>query len=100
MRIRGVTKEYCAAHDEIERGRPITPSEFDGGRLVADARLGHRRQALRRLDPLDKIITLNGAHFRVVGVAAKKGSVFGDRRTSSSYAARRRFSGCSVAPVA
>ena len=28
-------------------------------------------------DPIDKVIAVNGEHFRVVGVSEKKGSVFG-----------------------
>ena len=30
------------------------------------------------LDPIDKVITIGGLHFRVVGVSEKKGSVFGN----------------------
>src|SRR4029078_5390041 len=36
------------------------------------------------VDPIDKIVQINGVHFRVVGVSAKKGTVLGQSQDSSA----------------
>ncbi len=77
--IRGVTKEYLSlSTTKIETGRPITPKEFDDGRQVALLGWGAADRLFGPLDPLDKTISLAGVNFRVVGVAAKKGAIFGE----------------------
>jgi len=76
--IQGVTKEYVSLPTtNIERGRPITPAEFDAGRYVAVIGWDIADKLFGPLDPVDKILSLEGVRFTVVGVAAKKGSVFG-----------------------
>ena len=78
VQIRGVTKEYLSIPStSIERGRPITPSEFDSGRPVAILGWGTADRVFGQIDPLDKVVTINGAHVRVVGVAPKKGMILG-----------------------
>jgi putative ABC transport system permease protein len=78
VQIRGVTKEYLSIPStSIERGRPITPAEFDSGRRLAILGWGTADTLFGQVDPLDKVITIAGAHFRVVGVAPKKGSILG-----------------------
>jgi putative ABC transport system permease protein len=77
--VRGVTKEYNnLPTTSIERGRAITPGEFDSGRLVAIIGWGTADRLFGSLDPVDKVMLLSGVHFRVIGVAPKKGSVFGN----------------------
>ncbi|MCC7009345.1 MAG: ABC transporter permease [Acidobacteria bacterium] len=77
--VRGVSKEYNdLPSTQIERGRPITASEFDAGRQVAVIGWGVADRLFSVLEPLDKTITVAGVHFRVVGVAPKKGSIFGE----------------------
>jgi putative ABC transport system permease protein len=77
--VRGVTKEFNSLPStSIEFGRPITPSEFDGGTPVVVLGWGTSDRLFGTLDPLEKTITIGGIHFRVVGVAPKKGSIFGD----------------------
>src|SRR5262245_108206 len=76
--VRGVTKEFLnMSTTTIERGRPITPGEFDGGRNVAIAGLDTADRLFGAIDPIEKMITISGVHFRIVGVAAKKGALFG-----------------------
>jgi putative ABC transport system permease protein len=78
IQIRGVTKEYLSlSTTKIELGRPITPTEFTDGRQVAVLGWGTADRLFGPLDPIDKTITLAGVHFRVVGVAEKKGAIFG-----------------------
>ena len=79
VQVRGVTKEYLSLPStSVERGRVITPGEFDSGRLVVIIGWGVADSIFGALDPVDKTVMLNGVHFRVVGVAPKKGSIFGN----------------------
>ena len=78
IQIRGVTKEFVMLPTtDVERGRVITPSEFDAGRQVAILGFDTADRLFGTIDPIEKTITLAGVHFRVVGVAEKKGAVFG-----------------------
>ena len=78
IRIRGVTKEYTQlSTTRVERGRPITPREFEDGRAVTILGWGTADRLFGAIEPLDKTITLAGEHFRVVGVAEKKGAILG-----------------------
>jgi putative ABC transport system permease protein len=79
VQVRGVTKEYITLPStQIEFGRPITPGEFDQGSAVAIIGWGVADRLFGALDPLDKTLTIGGVHFRVVGVAPEKGSIFGN----------------------
>ena len=77
--VRGVSSEYVNFSSfDAERGRLMSPTEVDSTRPVtvlgwqtADRLFGDD------VDPLDKIIQIEGVHFRVVGVSAKKGSLLG-----------------------
>ncbi len=79
VQIQGVSRDYLQfSAFNAELGRLISPSEIDRdvpvtllGWEVADKLFGAE-------DPLEKTITLADLHFRVVGVAEKKGSVFGN----------------------
>jgi putative ABC transport system permease protein len=79
QQIRGVTGEYIDFSSfDAERGRLMSPTEVDTVRPVtvigwqtADRLFG------ANIDPLDKIIQIEGVHFRIVGVAAKKGTLLG-----------------------
>jgi putative ABC transport system permease protein len=79
VRVSGVTPEYgnFSSYD-AERGRLMSATEVELARPVAV--IG--AQTADRLfgpdvDPLDKTIQIQGVHFRVVGVSAKRGSVLG-----------------------
>ena len=78
-RVVGVTSEYVnfSSYD-AERGRLMSPTEVDSARPVAVVGW----QTADRLfgsdvDPLEKIIQIEGVHFRIVGVSAKRGSLLG-----------------------
>jgi putative ABC transport system permease protein len=77
--IQGVTSEYINFSSfDAERGRLMSPIEVDTARPVAI--LGWQtadRLFGPEIDPLDKIIQINGVHFRVIGVSAKRGSILG-----------------------
>jgi putative ABC transport system permease protein len=78
-RVQGVTSEYIDFSSfDAERGRLMSPTEVDTARPVAV--IGW--QTADRLfgpsvDPIDKIIQIEGVHFQVVGVSAKRGSILG-----------------------
>ena len=78
VQVRGVTREYNdLPSTQIERGRPITPSEFDNGRAVAILGFDTADRLFNQIDPIGKTIILGGMHVRVVGVAPQRGSLFG-----------------------
>jgi putative ABC transport system permease protein len=78
-RIQGVTGEYINFSTfDAERGRLMSPIEVETARpavvigwKTADRLFGDS------VDPLDKTIQIEGVHFRVVGVSAKRGSLLG-----------------------
>jgi putative ABC transport system permease protein len=78
VQITGVSRDYLNFSTfDAEQGRLISPSEID--RSVPATVLGFDTadKLFGAEDPLDKVIKIAGLHFRVVGVSAKKGSVFG-----------------------
>jgi putative ABC transport system permease protein len=78
LSIRGVSKEWNMLPDtNIEIGRSMLASEFDAKRPVTVLGYDAADRLFGALDPIDKIVQLNGVPFRVVGVAAKQGSFFG-----------------------
>jgi len=78
-RVQGVTSEFGSfSMFDAERGRLMSPIEVENGRPVvvigwqtADRLFGSS------IDPLDRVIQIQGHHFTVVGVSAKKGSNLG-----------------------
>ena len=78
-RIQGVTGDYINFSSfDAERGRMMSPTEVDTARPVTI--IGWRtsdRLFGESVDPIDKTIQLEGVHFRVVGVSAKRGSLLG-----------------------
>jgi putative ABC transport system permease protein len=79
VEITGVSPEYVnfSSYD-AERGRLISPIEVDVARpaVVLGAQIAERLFG-PGIDPLDKIIQIQGVHFRVVGVSAKRGTLLG-----------------------
>jgi len=82
--ITGVTAGYSNFSGyNAERGRLMSPSEVESNRAVvilgwqtADRLFG------QNIDPIDKVIQVEGVHFRVVGVSEKKGTVLGQSQDS------------------
>jgi putative ABC transport system permease protein len=78
IQIQGVTSEYIDfATFDAERGRMMTPAEVARNRPVVLLGWDVADQIFRDINPLDKVIKIEGVHFRVVGVSARKGAVFG-----------------------
>ena len=82
--VTGLTSGYVNFSGyNAERGRLMTPLEVDSARSVtvlgwqtADRLFG------ANVDPIDKIVQIEGVHFRVVGVSEKKGTVLGQSQDS------------------
>lgn len=76
--VRGVSEEYVNfANYNAEAGRLVSPSEVTRNRNVVLLGWGTADRLFGQTNPLEKIIKIDGVHFRVVGVNEKKGSVFG-----------------------
>jgi putative ABC transport system permease protein len=76
--IRGVSKEFNGLPTtNIDRGRLITPTEFDAGRYVTVLGADTADRLFGPIDPLDKTVAIQGAHFQVVGIAVAKGALLG-----------------------
>jgi len=78
VQIQGVSRDYVFFSTfNVERGRLINPSEIDRSRPLTVLGWQTAERLFGPADPIDKVITIKGEHFRVVGVSEKKGSVFG-----------------------
>jgi putative ABC transport system permease protein len=76
--IRGVSAEYVNFSSyNAERGRLLSPSEVERNRNVVLLGWGTADRLFGQGNPLEKIIKIEGVHFRVIGVNEKKGAVFG-----------------------
>jgi putative ABC transport system permease protein len=92
-RVQGVTAEYIDFSSfDAERGRLMSPTEVDTARPVtvigwqiADRLFGPD------IDPVEKIIQIEGVHFRIVGVSAKRGSLLGRSQDEFAVVPLRQF---------
>src|SRR6476659_4558226 len=77
--IQGVTEDYVNFSSfDAERGRLMSPTEVQTTRPVAVIGWGTADRLFgANIDPLDKVIQIEGVHFRVVGVSAKRGTLLG-----------------------
>ncbi len=79
VQVQGVSEEYLEfAMFDAERGRMISPIEIHRKRPVALLGWQVADRLFGQIDPIDKTIRVAGVSFRVVGVSAKKGAVFGN----------------------
>jgi putative ABC transport system permease protein len=79
VQIQGVTSEYVNFTTfDAERGRLMSPTEVERNQPLVIVGYEVARQLFGDLNPIDRVIQIEGVHFRVVGVSEKKGSVFGN----------------------
>jgi putative ABC transport system permease protein len=79
VQIQGVTRDYINfATFDAERGRMMNPTEVERNRPVAIIGWQTADLLFGQADPLDKVIRIQGVHFRVVGVSERKGSFLGN----------------------
>src|SRR5438132_6215917 len=93
VQVEGVSADYVNFSSfDAERGRLMSPTEVDSARPVAV--IGW--QTADRLfgsdvDPLEKTLQIEGVHFRVVGVSAKRGSLLGNSQDEFAVIPLGRF---------
>jgi putative ABC transport system permease protein len=79
VQIQGVSEEYLEFTTfDAERGRMMSPIEIQHKRRVALLGWQVADRLFGSIDPIDKVVRVAGVGFRVVGVSAKKGAVFGN----------------------
>jgi putative ABC transport system permease protein len=79
VQIQGVTSDYLDFTTfDAERGRMMSASEVDRNRPVALLGIDTATALFGDENPIDKVILINGVHFRVVGVSKKKGGFLGN----------------------
>ena len=79
VQIQGVTREYINFSTfDAERGRMMSPIEVERNRPVTILGWQTADRLFGRADPLDKVVRIEGVHFRVVGVSERKGSFLGN----------------------
>jgi putative ABC transport system permease protein len=79
VEIQGVTSDYLNfAAFNAERGRMMSAIEVERSRPVALLGTDVANNLFGEVNPIDKIIQIQGVHFRVVGVSEKKGGIFGN----------------------
>jgi putative ABC transport system permease protein len=78
-RIQGVTADYVSFSSfDAERGRLMSPTEVQTARPVTVLGWGTADRLFGAdIDPIDKMIQIEGVHFRVVGVSSKRGTLLG-----------------------
>jgi putative ABC transport system permease protein len=78
VQVQGVTSAYLDFPSfDAERGRMLSAIEVDRNRPVALLGWDVADGLFGDLSPLERTITIQGVHFRVVGVSARKGGMFG-----------------------
>ena len=83
--IQGVSSEFGNFSTfNAERGRLMSTTEVERSRPVALIGWDIADRLFGSADPLEKTIQLDGIHFRVVGVSAKRGSFLG--RSQDAFA--------------
>src|SRR6202011_4725037 len=91
--VQGVSPEYVNFSSfDAERGRLMSPTEVETARPVtvigwqtADRLFG------TGIDPIDKVIQIEGVHFHVVGVSEKRGSLLGQSQDEFAVIPLARF---------
>jgi putative ABC transport system permease protein len=77
--IQGVTREYLNFSTfSSERGRMMSPMEVERNRPVVLLGWQTADRLFGEVDPLDKVIRIEGVHFRVVGVSERRGAFLGN----------------------
>ncbi len=77
--IQGVSPEYLNFGTfDADRGRMMSAIEVERNRPVVLLGWGTADALFGETSPIDKVVRIQGVHFRVVGVSASKGSFFGN----------------------
>jgi putative ABC transport system permease protein len=92
VQIRGVSREYLEFPGYApEHGRVLSRFEVERGRPVAYLGFSTAKRLFKGASALDKVIQINGVHYRVVGVNEEKGSLFGNSQDEFIVIALENF---------
>ena len=79
VQLQAVSRDYIHfSMFNVDQGRMISPTEIDRERPLALLGAGTAEKLFGAVDPIDKTIRIGRFNFRVVGVSAKKGAIFGE----------------------
>jgi len=77
--VLGVDDHYLVnSGSEVTLGRNFTPFDIQNNVNVCIVGSDFEKDLLKDVNPIDKVISLRGAKFKVVGVLKEKGSTFGN----------------------
>jgi putative ABC transport system permease protein len=92
--IRGVSAAVGDfSNFNAERGRLMSATEVDRGQPVVVLGWEASDRLFGSAEPLDKQVQLEGVHFRVIGVSAKRGSFLGQSQDLFAVIPLRQFQG-------
>lgn len=77
--VLGVDEFYMAnSGSEVTEGRNFTPFDIQNNASVCIVGSDFTKDLLKDVNPIDKVISVRGAKFKVIGVLKEKGSTFGN----------------------
>src|SRR5699024_10786109 len=81
VQVYGVNEHYIEnTGSELERGRNFTVFDIQNNSNVCVIGSDFMKKMFLNDDPIDKIISVRGVRFRVIGVLESKGSTFGNNQ--------------------
>jgi putative ABC transport system permease protein len=90
--VQGVTQEFANFSTfDAERGRLMSATEIERSRPVVVVGWDIADRLFGAGDPLEKVIQIEGVHFRIVGVSAKRGSFLGRSQDTFAVMALGQF---------
>jgi len=77
--VLGVDEYYMVnSGSEVKLGRNFTPFDIQNNVSVCIVGSDFEKDLLKDVNPIDKVISIRGAKFKVIGVLKEKGSTFGN----------------------
>jgi putative ABC transport system permease protein len=97
--LKGVSEDFFRIHDyEIEHGRLFTAPEARAGMPVVVLGSEAADKMFGMLEPLGRVVYIQGIPFRVIGILAKQGTLFGMSLDNQAIAPSRSAISRFVAP--
>jgi putative ABC transport system permease protein len=94
--IAGVTANFADIEDKtISEGRFLLPHEVEHSAMVCVIGTDLREKFYAGLDPIGRTLAIQGLPMTIVGVEAKRGSMFGQSLDNNAYVPLTTFQGCS-----